>query len=307
VAYAVADQLIDVISRGEAVRAARAAAERTRVLATIVKALVDQDLRPGADSSRATAELAIASTRLIRAEQDETVSRIALARDLGAAGEKVEVRAGRLLEPPDGPPVGTVRSPEIAAAEAAVQARQADKRAATLRYLPRLDLLGALWARGSGLTSGVLSPSPGAGLGPDTPNWAAGIVLTWPILELVAVRAQSRAETAKVKAAQARQSEVMQAVQSQIDSAREILVSPRRIAENTPVALRAARAAESQATARYRSGLSTIDEVAEAQRLLAQAESDDAVARLNVRRAQLLLARAVGDLSPFLDELRGSR
>jgi outer membrane protein len=48
-------------------------------------------------------------------------------------------------------------------------------------------------------------------------------------------------------------------------------------------------------------------EVAEAQRLLAQAEIQDAVARLNVRRAELLLARAVGDLGPFLASVRGGR
>ena len=44
-----------------------------------------------------------------------------------------------------------------------------------------------------------------------------------------------------------------------------------------------------QATARYQSGLGNIDEVAEAQRLLTQAEIDDALARLSVWRG---IARA---------------
>ena len=64
----------------------------------------------------------------------------------------------------------------------------------------------------------------------------------------------------------------------------------------------AARAANEQATARYRSGLGNIDEVAEAQRLLAQAEIDDALARLGVWRALLGIATAAGDLQPFLAE-----
>jgi outer membrane protein TolC len=181
---------------------------------------------------------------------------------------------------------------------------QARKHAVDLHYLPRLDIVGALWGRGSGLTSGSLEPSPGAGIIPDTPNWAAGLCLTWSALETVAIRARSRAEAAKVKVAEARRSDVMQAVQSQIDSAKEVLTASRRIAENTPIALQAARDAERQATARYKSGLATVDAVAEAERLLQQAEIDDAVARLNVRRAELLLARAVGDLTPFLSELR---
>jgi hypothetical protein len=41
--------------------------------------------------------------------------------------------------------------------------------------------------------------------------------------------------------------------------------------------------------------------------VLAQAEIDDAVARLEVRRAQLLLARASGDLGPFFAQARSGR
>jgi outer membrane protein TolC len=308
VAYAVADQFIDVISRAETVTAARVTVDRMRVLQTIIKALVDQELRPGADLSRANAELALASTQMIRAEQAEAVGRTALARALGAAGEKVQLTPGRLLELAAGEPAtAAAKNPEVVEADAAVRASQARKRAVDLQYLPRLDLLGALWIRGSGLASPTLGASPGLGIVPDTPNWATGLCLTWPALELVAVRARSRVEAAQVKAAQARKTDVMQAVQSQIDAAREVLAASRRVAQNTPIALQAARDAEAQATARYKAGLATVDAVAEAERLLAQAEIDDAVARLNVRRGELLLARAVGDLAPFLTELRGGR
>jgi outer membrane protein TolC len=308
VAYAVADQFIDVISRAETVTAARVTVDRMRVLQTIIKALVDQELRPGADLSRANAELALASTQMIRAEQAEAVSRTALARALGAAGERLQLTPGRLLELAAAEPAAAAaKSPEVVEADAAVRASQARKHAIDLQYLPRLDLLGALWIRGSGLSSPSLGASPGAGIVPDTPNWATGLCLTWPALELVAVRARSRVEAAQVKAAQARRTDVMQAVQSQIDAAREVLAASRRVAQNTPIALQAARDAEAQATARYKAGLASVDAVAEAERLLAQAEIDDAVARLNVRRAELLLARAVGDLAPFLTELRGGR
>ena len=76
----------------------------------------------------------------------------------------------------------------------------------------------------------------------------------------------------------------------------------RDIAMNTPVQISAARAASQQATARYESGLGTIDQVAEAQRLLTQAEIDDALAHLGVWRALLGLATAAGDLQPFVSE-----
>lgn len=43
----------------------------------------------------------------------------------------------------------------------------------------------------------------------------------------------------------------------------------------------------------------TVLDVADAERLLTQAEVDNAVARVNVRRAMLLVSRVAGDLEPF--------
>jgi outer membrane protein TolC len=104
--------------------------------------------------------------------------------------------------------------------------------------------------------------------------------------------------------ADARRQEVEQAIQAQLDEARALLDAAYREAASTPVTLAAARATSDQANARYRAGLATGVEVAEAERLLAQAEIDDAAARLRVRRAELLLARAAGDLGPFLATVR---
>ena len=307
IAFAAADQFLDFLARVETVRSARAAVERSRVFDTIVEALAKQELRPGADASRAQAELALAATQLIRAEQAEAVSRTELARTLGIAGTRIEVAPGNLLAPAPTPAEIKVRHPLVVEAEAVERAARARKHAVELAYLPRLDLFASLSGRGSGLTSPTLPASPGDGIVPDTPNWLTGLALSWPAVELVTVRARTRVEAANVKVADARKREVMQAVQTQIDAAHQIVDGARKEAANTPIALNAARAAEAQASARYRAGLATVVEVAEAQRLLAQAEIDDAVARLNIRRAELLLARAIGDLGPFLDSVRGGR
>jgi len=307
IAFAAADSFLSALARAETVKAAGASVDRARIFATQVKALVDQSLRPGADLSRAQAELALASTQLIRAQQAAALGRIDLAQNLGIAGALIEPQPGRLLALPPNPaaPPPAAKNPLITEAEAATKAAQERKRAVDLQYLPRLDLAAALWARGSGLNSGNgVGPSGADGLDPDTPNWAGGAILTWPALETVAIRARARAASADVKARVARRDVVVQAVQSQIDSARAILEGAVRVAQNTPVALESARTAEKQATARYRAGLATVLEVAEAQRLLAQAEIDDAEARLAIWSAKLLLARSIGDLEPFLSEQR---
>jgi outer membrane protein TolC len=74
----------------------------------------------------------------------------------------------------------------------------------------------------------------------------------------------------------------------------------RAVAVNTPVQLAAARQSEAQATARYQAGLASIVEVADAQSLLAQAEVQDQLARIDVWRALLARAAAQGTLTPFL-------
>ena len=70
----------------------------------------------------------------------------------------------------------------------------------------------------------------------------------------------------------------------------------RAVAANTPVQLAAAQQSEAQARARYQAGLASIVEVADAQSLLAQAEVQDQLARIDVWRALLAQAAAQGTL-----------
>jgi outer membrane protein TolC len=74
----------------------------------------------------------------------------------------------------------------------------------------------------------------------------------------------------------------------------------RAVAASTPVQLAAAQQSETQARARYQAGLANIVEVADAQSLLAQAEVQDQLARVDVWRALLAQAAAQGTLAPFV-------
>jgi outer membrane protein TolC len=309
VAFNAADRFLTTLSRGEVVRAARAGVDRDRVFVQIVKVLTDQALRPGVDLSRAQAELAIAQAQLTRTEQNEAVARIELAQALGETRLDVRPVAGPFLTGQPGNLIApTTPNPLLIESDAAVAAAEKRRQAVRLEYLPRIDLCGAIWTRGSGLPNPSPDgpPSGGNGLSPDTPNWAAGITFAWSVLETVGVRARARAEAANVQAESARRTELGQLVDAQLLSAAAIADGARRVATETPVALEAARAAETQATARYKSGLATVLEVAEAQRLLTDAEIQDAEARLGVWSGLLLAARAAGDLGPFLSMAAGS-
>lgn len=306
VAFAGADAFAVAVEAHQKVEAARASVERARVLRTDVGALVRSGLRPGADEARAQAEVALAETQLARAEQAESVSLAQLARALGAAGQSVTIEAGKLREAP--PPqrvaeIVSAHNPFLVGAAAETRAAHAREHAEFLEYIPRVEIAGALFGRGNGLFPGGANLGFAQGVVPDALNWAAGVIVTIPIFQYPEIRSRVDLAVAQSKLALARRDEVAQDVQSQIDSARAMLNGAYLIAQNVRISVDSSSAALSQARARYRAGLYTIDAVAEALRLLAQAQADDAVAQVEIWRAKMLLARAVGDIGPLLAEI----
>lgn len=302
-AAAAADAFLTVLASDEAVRAAQANVERLQVFANAVRTLVGNQLRPGADESRADAELAIEKNQLSQAVLAAENARASLAEAVGAAGTNVELAAGPLASMPDLASAGAldVKShPAARAASAAIETVRARERVLDRTYFPHVSFQSALAGRGSGAQVPG-QPSLGDGLGLQVPNWAVGISVTFPALDVLSVNARKRVELQNALAENARYEQTIQSLTTQDARARALMKAAIEIAQNTPTALRAATDAESRARARYENGLASITEVAEAQRLLAQAEADDAVARLGVWRALLAAAQVRGDLKPFLD------
>ncbi|HZO80551.1 MAG TPA: TolC family protein [Candidatus Binataceae bacterium] len=307
VAFGAADAFAAAVQADRQLAAAHAALKRAQVFQNTVDALVRSGLRPGADAARAAAETAAAERNLIKSEEQKGLSEEQLAEALGAAGEPVQIVPGRLatrLPPEEASAVSiSVHNPSIVSAEQSVHAARDREHAAILEYIPRIEIAAALFGRANGLFTGGANLGFAQGVVPDTPNWAAGVVITIPILEYPAIRAQADLAKAEKKIASAHRSEIVQQIQTQVDSARTILKAAFRTAKETQIELDSSHAAVEQAEARYRAGLYGVDPVAESLRLLAQAEADDAVARVEVWRAKLLLARAVGDMGPLLKSI----
>jgi outer membrane protein TolC len=308
VATAAADAFLTVLAAQETVRAAQAGVERARVLESSVGALVRAELRPGAEAARARAELARAQTQLIQAEQAAAVARTSLAQLLGVAGAEVAAAPGRLLELPPAEDQGKTASYGLAGHPLAnlqsstVEEVKASERALDRSYFPRFNVQAATYARGTGAQTDGTTGGPFSGFGPNIQNWALGLAVTFPVLELPSLRARRQIEAHRERAEAAQYEKILQDLGGQLEKARATLEGALRIARNTPVQLEAALAAEQQATARYKAALGTIVEVADAERLLTEAQIDDALARLNVWRALLGMAAAQGDLAPFLQQ-----
>jgi outer membrane protein TolC len=302
VAYGAADAFLLLLEAQQAARAAQSAVDRADTLVKMTAPLVQQTLRPGVDLARAEAELAAARTLLAGAEQSREVRRANVAVAVGHVGLSIEAAPGNLLEAVDGTgrTASIADNPKVIEADAVAERFRAQRDVVSAQFLPRVDLVAALFARGTGVSAPGLSQNSADGLVPDVANWAAGLVVTWSALDVPAINARSRVASADYSAAIARRDEVVLAVSGELESASAFLHGAQAIARETPVALAAARAAEQQAVARFQAALAPIVDVADAERVLTQAEINDGVARVEVRRALLLLARAAGDLKPFL-------
>src|ERR1051326_1829199 len=305
VAAAAADAFLTVLAADESVRAARANVDRLQVFADSVRTLVQNQLRPGADQSRAEAELAIAKNQVSQAVQIADIARASLADAIGAAGTAVELTVGSLGAVPDVSvePINLKNHPAAQVGQADIDAVRARERALDRAYFPQVTLQSAFAGRGSGAEVPG-QPLLGNGIWLQVPNWAIGATVTFPAFDLFSINARKRVEAQNEIAESAKYDRTVQALTTQDARARALTKAAVDIANNTPAELQAARDAESRARSRYQNGLTTVTEVAEAQRLLAQAEADDAVARLGVWRALLATAQARGDLAPFLDRAK---
>jgi outer membrane protein len=306
VAVAAADAYVTLVAAQETVHAAQAGVDRAEVLARTIGALVNSQLRPGADASRAQAELAAARTQLIQARQAVEVGRANLSQFVGLEPAQISVAAPRLLQPPperSAPALNTAANPVSVEQNAVVDQLRAQLKILERSYFPRFSLQGAAYARGSGAEVNGTNLGGVNGLGPTTQDVAVGFTVTFPVMDKASIRAREAAQSATIRAETARYQQIATDLTARWNAAIAVLDGSRNVAANLPVQVAAARAATEQATARYQSGLSNVDEVAEAQRLLSQAEIDEALARLAVWRALLGVATAAGDLQPFLAEV----
>ncbi len=305
VTVAAADAYVTLVAAQETVRAAQAGVDRAEVLLRTIGALVNAQLRPGADASRAQAELAAARTQLIQAQQASEVARANLSQFVGLEPAQIAVSAPKLLQlPPEQTvaPLDTATNPLSLEQNAAVEQLRAQLRILERSYFPRFYLQGAAYARGTGAEVNGTNLGGLNGLAPTTQDYALGFSMTFPVFDLAAIRAKEAGQSATIRAETARYQLIATDLKARWNVAVATLGGAKNVAANTPVQVAAARAATEQATARYQSGLGNIDEVAEAQRLLTQAEIDDALARLGVWRGLLGVASAAGDLQPFLAE-----
>lgn len=302
-----ADAFLSVLAADAALRAARANVERLDVFTASVRTLVQNQLRAGAEQSRAEAEVAAARNRLTEAERNAELARASLAEAVGMPDSRIAIDAGSLVAVPAQPaavPFDPASHPRAVAADAQVDAARARDDVLDRSYFPRVEFQTALAGRG---VSRQVDGGAANGFGWQAPNWAIGLSVAFPPLEIFRTQARRRVEANRLQEATAHYDRTLQTIQALDARTRVITAAARQIAANTPQQLQAARDTDAQARARYAAGLTTVVEVADAQELLAEAEAESAVANLAVWRALLAEAVLKGDVQSFLNQMRAAQ
>lgn len=311
VAAAVGNLFLTAVAAHQSMIAAQANVDRWEVFHRSVHALVDNELRPGVDASRADAQLAMAKTQLYQAQQAEQAALATLAALLGTAGTELQLDGGKLLNLPSLdtlPNLAPADNPVAREQLAAVRQVQAQEKVLSKTDYPRVFVQAEGFGRGSEIPNNGTILGNWNGLAPGRGNWVAGVTVTFPnVFDFKALSAQKQVAKANENSQRAVYDKTIQDLTGQRQAALAQLKTAELVAQQTPVELAAARASENQSRARYDASLATLVEVADAEGLLAQAEMDDAVARLNVWRSLFGLAYAQGDLQPFLEILRAPK
>ena len=299
----VADTFFRLLAAQEALKAVEANVERAKTFSDSVNVLAKNGLRPGADASRALAEVAVARTQLAQAKQLQEVTRAYLAQLLGVAGKTILIKEDRFLNLPSDTnlPIPEEEShPILKSQKSNIDLVESRKKVLFHSYFPKLNAEGALFGRGSGVDHTGDLRGGANGLFPTRLNFAGGITANLPLFEWVSIRAKQKIEKFNKEVETAKYNELVQEIIGKFSQAKIIFESAGEIAKEAKTQLEAAKISETQTTARFKAGLGTVIEVADSERLLTKSEIEDSIARLGIWQALLNVSIAQGDIKPFL-------
>ena len=310
-----ADAYLMALVYEDAVKVQQKNLERTQEFFNIIQATTKAGLRPGVDSSMATAELSKATLLLLESRRMAKDQKIKLAQILGGGNSDFALVADKFntsLPEPGYVSAGLNVSdhPVLQFYQKRIDFSQAKVISIRKSYLPSIMAVGALWSRGSGI-SDKTNPDGNfnynaslSGLKFRAYNYMAGVSTLWNISDVFKTKRQSRAQEFLTQSYQQGYKQMQIQLQGALESADLQYASAMEAVRQAPVQLAAAQDAYNQADARYKAGLSTIIELTQAVTLLNRAEIDQIVAHNNVWRAMLQRSAVNGNISGFLSQVK---
>src|SRR5262249_19016130 len=163
----------------------------------------------------------------------------------------VTIQEGPLLQAP--PPIEKTPSaathPLASFQAAALDVVKARQRELDRSYFPKFDFQAATFGRGSGAQTNGEVLGGLNGLSRNTFNWAVGFTAKFQLFDYASIRDRKESEKHLATAESARFDQVVQNLTAQQERAQAEVKGARRVAENTPVQLEAAKTTDEQVRA----------------------------------------------------------
>jgi len=280
--------------------AAEGAYQRALVHRDFANAGVKSGLRSPIELTRAEADLTRFDTGRIRARGGLAAAQAVLAAAVGASDLRLDA-ADESPTPSDLPALreavqlASDRDPLLREALARLRAQELETRAVAALGRPDLQLSATISVRAGGAAPSNGGAVPrGSGYLPDVPNWDGVLALSWPLYDPT-IAARERASRASEQVRRSEIDLVRQQVVASVEQAYVSVVVSREALPALRRELEAARANYAQAEARFKAGLGTSVELADAEALRADAEIRVALGTFELAKARAMFGRAVAD------------
>jgi outer membrane protein len=281
-------------------RASQDAYDRSLVHRDLAKAGVNSGLRSPIELTRADADLANFDIGRIRAQGGLVAAQTVLAASVGVSDPLLDASSAPPT-PGDLPDLASAirraeaNDPRLAEAMTQLRAAEQTTHAIGAELRPNLGLTGTVSGRaGAAEPSGSGSLPDGHGLIPSVPNWDLGAVLSWPLFDGTvsartdAARARERVRREEIGLVREQQRAAIRGAYAAVEVARTVIPGLRR-------AFDAARANYDQADARFKAGLGTSVELADAEGLRAAAEIQLVLGEFALARARSAFGRTIAE------------
>jgi outer membrane protein len=280
-------------------RAADQAYARTRVHRDLAAAGVKSGLYAPVELTRAEADLARFEVNRLRAQGGLASAQVVLAAAVAVPDRALDAEDAWSAVPPlpsldQALSAGLLRNPFILEQQGRVHAQGALARAVAAENRPELLLTGTLSGRAGGATPSSGPAATYGGFVPDVPNWSVGLVLHWPLYDPL-VSARARAAATRQQVQQDELAAVTQAQVSQIQRAHLDTQVARASLAGLQRSVEAAQANYAQAEARWKAGLGTALELADAEYLRTDAEIQLAGGQFALSRARAVFGRLLAE------------
>ncbi|MEZ4776889.1 MAG: TolC family protein [Bacteroidia bacterium] len=289
---------LDALVTDEVVKVYQENLQRTNFNFSLSKSLTVSGLRPGVDTALFAAEKAKAEIDLMNVQKQFSVQQIILSQQLGSDSVKISMDTTYFHHLPKAfDNTAKISShPFYNLYLSQVEYQKAKEKTIKLDVLPKLNLWGITYARGSGAGSNT----PTDGFTFSRYNYGAGVQLTMPLLHFADVRLKYKQQQFLTQSFEEKLNQVDLDLRKQQEISDTTYANAIRIISKTEIQLSASQYAYNAMKGRYEAGLANYADFIQAQYNLVKSQTDLKKAYWDVWKALLNEAATKGDLNIFL-------